>query len=137
MREKRKKKLWKIKGRLKLFEFFLISIIVLNLFLSYIFWNMSNKTGSCLLEQRTLVILALGFALIEVIFLVIILVLLHRAIEPFQRIEKVLEKTLSGDYSTRLTLRKKDIAYSFVGKLNKIIDLLEKKTGQDSKLQTG
>jgi len=98
---------------------------------------MSNKTGSCLLEQRTLVILALGFALIEVIFLVIILVLLHRAIEPFQRIEKVLEKTLSGDYSTRLTLRKKDIAYSFVGKLNKIIDLLEKKTGQDSKLQTG
>lgn len=116
-----------MKFRFKLFNFFLVGLIVLNLFLAYMLWSMVEGARGYLLEQRTLIILSLGFAVAEVIFLITILVLLHRAFGPFQRMEEILEKVLQGDYSSRIALRKKDIACSFVDKLNKILDLLEEK----------
>ncbi len=127
MKNRRDRKLWKIKFRLKIFEFFLGAVIVLNLFLSYMLWNLCGKLQGFLVEQKTLIFLSLGFALAEVLFLIIILVFLHRTLEPFPRMEELLEKALQGDYSLRLNLRKKDLNRSFVEKMNKVLDLLERR----------
>jgi hypothetical protein len=69
----------------------------------------------------------LSFSGAILILLITMLVLLHRSLGAIPRIEGILDRVNNGEYSLRVTVRKKDIIYSFVHKINKIIDLLDKK----------
>lgn len=64
---------------------------------------------------------------IILIFILTIYIILHRALGPLPRIERLLDKVLAGDNSQRLIVREKDFMYSFVTKVNKAIELLDKK----------
>lgn len=74
------------------------------------------------------IISQLSFLAIVVILLVCIMFFLHRGLGPIPRIESILDRVLNGDYSLRISLRKKDILQSLISKLNKILDLLESKS---------
>jgi methyl-accepting chemotaxis protein len=66
--------------------------------------------------------------LVVVILLSTIMMIIHRSLGPIPRIEAILERVAQGDYSMRVTVRKKDFLISFIDKLNKVLELLEQKT---------
>jgi HAMP domain-containing protein len=55
-------------------------------------------------------------------------ILLFRTVGPIPRMEKILDKVINGDYSQRITIRKKDTIHSLADRLNQVIGLLEKKS---------
>lgn len=61
------------------------------------------------------------------IFLLTILVLIHRGLGPLKRIDKIIDEVLAGNYSLRITVRQKDFIYPFAAKINKLIELLQNK----------
>jgi hypothetical protein len=71
--------------------------------------------------------LQLCFAGVIFTFVLSIFWLVQRGLGPLTRIEQVLDKVLEGDYKVRLGVREKDLLYSFIIKVNKVIDLLDKK----------
>ena len=104
-------------------------LLALNLYSS---WKIAVDLKECLQTSSSWwlnsVISQLSFTAAIIVLLVTMFIILHRSLGAIPRIEKVLDKIIEGDYSLRLTVRKKDTIYSLIGKLNKIIDLLEKKT---------
>lgn len=74
------------------------------------------------------VISQLSFTAAILVLLITMFVLLHRNLGAVPRMERTLDKIIAGDYSLRLSVRKKDTIYNLVAKLNKVLDLLEKKT---------
>jgi HAMP domain-containing protein len=80
---------------------------------------------------------ALYYKVIQLNFLGIILILtvtltfiLHYSIGALPRIESILERVLEGNYSLRIHVRKRDSLVSLAEKINKILDLLEKRSGK-------
>ncbi len=69
----------------------------------------------------------LSFGAILLIFLVTLTFIMHRGFGALSRIEDVLDQVIKGNYSLRLKLRKGDVLIPLVEKINKLIDLLEKK----------
>ncbi|MFH1519178.1 MAG: hypothetical protein ABIE75_01215 [Candidatus Omnitrophota bacterium] len=57
--------------------------------------------------------------------------ILHYGFGAIARIEKILENIAEGNYSLRIHLRKKDIMQPLAVRINKILDLLEKKTNKN------
>jgi len=54
------------------------------------------------------------------------LVYSNRTIGPIPRIEKELDKAIAGDYSVRLKTRDKDDLNGFIGKVNMLLERVEK-----------
>lgn len=119
-------------GRIKLTIWFLNAAIFLATLVALLSFYALSKTVTEVqyssVWRINLVILQLGFVGVIFIFLVTILLLIHRALGPLPRMDKILDEVIKGNYSLRITIRKKDIMYSFVDKLNKILELLEQKT---------
>lgn len=126
--DRRSKRIWKLKFRLQLLNYFLLAVIILNIF---IFYNLKcvleELAGSFSLSYR-LIILSFCFLAVVTIFLICFLVFLHRGFGAIFRIEECIKKVLQGDYSVRISIRKKDFLQPFVDVLNKLLDLLESKT---------
>jgi signal transduction histidine kinase len=55
-------------------------------------------------------------------------VLLFRSVGAIPRIEKILDKVINGDYSQRISIRRKDTIHSLVDRMNQVIALLEQKS---------
>ena len=70
----------------------------------------------------------LNFGAILLIFLVTLTFILHRGFGALSRIEDALDHVIKGNYSLRLKLRKGDILIPLTDRINKIIELLEKKS---------
>lgn len=132
MEERRSKIFWKSKFT---FPFFIISIAWVLIFALLGFSLLINYV---LAVQHALqypfawgisfVIFVLTLIVAIVFLFITMFILLHRSVGAISRIEAILDKIINGNYSLRITVRKKDIIHSFVDKLNKILDLLEKKT---------
>ncbi len=109
----------------------LIYVAILLVFNLYSSWKIAVDLRDCLQTTSSWwlnsVISQLSFTAAILVLLVTMFVLLHRSLGPIPRMERVLDKIIEGDHSLRLTVRKKDSVYSFVAKLNKVLDLLEKK----------
>lgn len=104
-------------------------LILINLYSSWmIIKELKNCTQGSSVWWAHSLISQLSFSGAIIILLITMLILLHRSLGAIPRIEGILDRVSNGDYSLRITVRKKDIIYSFVHKINKIIDLLEKKT---------
>jgi hypothetical protein len=72
-------------------------------------------------------IFQLNFGAILLILLITMAFILHRGFGALTRIEEILDKAINGQYSSRIQLRKGDTLVPLVGKINKILDLLEGK----------
>lgn len=125
--ERRRKRLWKIEFNVRFLNFSLLIAIILNLFVFYVLADIMAKLSGSLILQRDIIILPLILISIASIFLIALLVILHRSLEAIPRIKRTLDRVLAGERSLRITLRKKDILHSFAETLNKILDLVESK----------
>lgn len=109
----------------------LIYVAILLTFNLYSSWKIAKDLRDCLQTSSSWwlnsVISQLSFTAAILVLLATMFVLLHRSLGAIPRIEKILDRIIEGDYSLRLSVRKKDTIYSFVAKLNNILDLLEKK----------
>lgn len=72
-------------------------------------------------------IFQLNFGAILLILLIIMAFILHRGFGALSRMEDILEEVIKGKHSLRIKLRKRDVLIPLVDKINKILDLLEKK----------
>lgn len=71
--------------------------------------------------------LDLIFLCISITLIFTIFILMLRTVGSLPRIEDSLNRILKGEYSTRIRLLQKDAINTLVDKLNKLLDLLEKK----------
>ncbi len=69
----------------------------------------------------------LNFGAILLVFLVTLTFILHRGFGALSRIEDVLDQVIKGNHSLRLKLRKGDILIPLADRINKLIEMLEKK----------
>ena len=72
-------------------------------------------------------LLIVGIPPIIALLFIWAVILTHRLIGPFKRLQEDLEKISDGDYSIRLKIRKDDDLRFLVNVINKIIDKLEKR----------
>ena len=87
-----------------------------------------SSSRDSLMWQINLVILQVCFTAAIFAFLFTIFYLAHRGLGPLSRVEKVLDKVIAGDYKQRIGAREKDILFSFITKVNKLIEILDSKT---------
>jgi HAMP domain-containing protein len=127
MKEKRGK-IWKIKLNIKILDFALITTPIFFLIILYAFFKVLTELQYSLIWQIHLIILLISFTVFGLMFLTVMFVILHRILGPINRMEKILDGVANKDYSLRMTVRKRDIIYSLVNKVNKVLDLLEEKT---------
>ncbi len=103
-------------------------LLALNLYSS---WRTAVELKNCLQISSSWwlnsVISQLSFTAAILVLLITMFVLLHRSLGAVPRMERTLDKIIAGDHSLRLSVRKKDTIYTLVAKLNKVLDLLEKK----------
>ena len=69
----------------------------------------------------------LNFGAILLILLITMAFILHKGFGALSRMEEILEEVIKGKHSLRIRLRKGDVLIPLVDKINKILDLLEKK----------
>jgi hypothetical protein len=131
MKERRRAFFWLRRHTFKFVHFALMYIAVLVIVNFYSAWKMISELQTSFQYSSAW---KTNFLIMQVCFLGVIFtllastyVLLHRSLGPLHRIEVMLDKVLTGDYSVRITIRKKDLVYSLADKLNRIIGLLEKK----------
>jgi nitrate/nitrite-specific signal transduction histidine kinase len=86
-----------------------------------------SSSRDSLMWQVNLVLLQVCFTGAIFTFLFTIFYLAHRGLGPLPRIEDVLDKVIAGDYKQRIGVREKDILFSFITKVNKVIETLDNK----------
>ncbi len=69
----------------------------------------------------------LNFGAILLILLITMAFILHKGFGALSRMEAILDDVIKGKHSLRIKLRKGDVLIPLVDKINKILDLLEKK----------
>lgn len=118
---------WKTKFTLLLFN---IALLGIALFCLAVFYGL----GKILTDFEYSLGWRLGFIILEVGFmgfifsiLISMFLILHRILGPLPRIENALEEVIKGNYSVRVTIRKRDMIHGLVDKINEVIALLEKK----------
>ena len=126
-KERRRKRFWKIEFKLKFLNFSLLIAIILNLFIFYMLTNIMTELADSLALQRRIIVILLSLSVMVGVFLVALLVILHRSLGAIPRIEETLKRVIEGDRSLRITTRKNDILHSFVKTLNDLLDLIESK----------
>ena len=119
--------------RLKLkFNFLrlILLIIILGFALtSYLSIELLNRNDLLYAYYYSLVI-QFSFAAVVIILLITFTFFLHRTVGPLDRIEAELEKAIKGNYSIRITVRKKDVLYSLIEKINKVLEILSKEANR-------
>ena len=69
-----------------------------------------------------------AIAIPAALFIILRLALIYsnRIVGPFSRLERDMDKIISGDYSVRLKVRAKDEVGHFVDKINSLLDKVQK-----------
>ena len=123
----KKRSFWMVQISLRFLQVFLVLIGLCVIVFSWLSVKMMDIFGADLEAMRLFVILQLIFAVIVSLSLMAIYLVTYRAVGALPRLEKVMERILEGDYSLRLNVRDKDILANFIGKINKLLDILEKR----------
>lgn len=126
MQERRKKRLGKIRYTLRFLNISLVAVILLIIIAFYALGKIVTDSQYSLVWRINLIILQLSFTGIIFSFLIGMFLLLHRTLGAMPRMEEILDRVIKGEYSLRLILRKEDILKSFVDKVNRLIDTLDK-----------
>ncbi|MCM8781378.1 MAG: hypothetical protein NC908_05595 [Candidatus Omnitrophica bacterium] len=131
MRNRRRRIIIEVKLALRFFYLSFIYALIFILINFYAMWCLIREIHHILPELLTLKVnfIISQLSVLGVLFVLLLTLMsaLHRSLGPIPRMESILEKILQGDYSLRITIRKKDFLQSFVEKLNKVLDLLETK----------
>ncbi|HTY45179.1 MAG TPA: hypothetical protein VMD52_04215 [Patescibacteria group bacterium] len=131
MRERRRAVFWLRRHTFKFVHFALVYIAVLVVVNFYSAWKMVSELQTNFQYssawKTNFLIMQVSFLGVIFILLASTCVLLHRSLGPLQRIESMLDEVLAGNYSVRITIRKKDLVHSLVDKINRIIGLLERR----------
>jgi signal transduction histidine kinase len=126
MQERRKRGIGKVQYTLRFLNIALIVAIVFILLAFYALGKVVTDSQYSLVWRINLIILQLSFTAVIFAFLIGMFLLLHRTLGVLPRMEETLDKVLKGDYAQRIHIRKEDIMRSFVDKLNKVFELLQK-----------
>lgn len=124
MNERRR---WKINFTIQIFNFAVISTSVLFLVVFYALWKIAAELQHSPAWQIYLIVVLISLTGFFLALPIMTYIVLHRTLGPIPRMERILEKIISGEYSLRINVRKKDIIRPFVDKLNKVLQLLEEK----------
>jgi hypothetical protein len=124
---KNRRQFWKIETTIIFLNVALIIATLLTLVSFFALIKVITAPQDSLMWRVNLVILQLCFAGVIFTFVLSIFWLVQRGLGPLPRIEQVLDKVLAGNYKERLGVREKDLLYTFINKVNKVLDLLEKK----------
>lgn len=76
--------------------------------------------------KRANLVIAIIFPILLFFIIRMALIYSNRVIGPIPRLERELDKAISGDYSARLKTRDKDELKSFVGKVNVLLEKIDK-----------
>jgi signal transduction histidine kinase len=131
MQERRRNLFWKTKYTLPFFGVTILCILIF-IFLGFAsFLYMVSKIKDAFQIHMAWMMYFVWFVVILSAAILTLFtcmsILLYRTVGPIPRIEKILDKVISGDYSQRIYIRKKDSINSLVGRLNQIIALLDKR----------
>ena len=77
--------------------------------------------------------IAVLFLVFMLVIMVVVFRLTHRYYGPLVSIEKFVDRVATGDYSSRVTVRKKDELVRLVSKLNVMAESLERRHGDKHK----
>jgi methyl-accepting chemotaxis protein len=127
MINKKRGAFWRLKFSVRFLDFSIILLIALFFINFFANMDMVKRLETISVLPFSFVISQVSFLLVVIIFLINIMLFLHRGLGPVRRVESVIDRVLSGDYSLRINLRKKDILQSLAIKINQLIDLLESK----------
>ena len=71
---------------------------------------------------KAIVVFLISLQAIIAILFINIFIILDRTLSPLKRMEKTLEEILTGNLSLRLKIRKKDLLWPLVNKINQLVD---------------
>jgi len=132
MKERRSKRIWRTKFTLPFFVISILWILIFSFLGFSSFLYLITKLQTALDIRIEWVMYFVWFVVILSIAIftlfVCMSILLFRTVGPIPRMEKILDKVINGDYSQRITIRKKDTIHSLADRLNQVIGLLEKKS---------
>lgn len=128
MEEKRGHRFWKFNFALRFLNISLVFVTLLAVISFYALGRLMIDPQSSLSWRVNIIILQLSFTGVIFSFIIGMFLLLHRTLGAIPRLEKTLDTIINGEYSLRLSVRKKDVIRPLVDKINQLIELLEKKT---------
>jgi signal transduction histidine kinase len=126
MQERRRRGIGKVQYTLRFLNAALVVAIIFILLAFYALGKVVTDSQYSLVWRINLIILQLSFTAVVFAFLIGMFLLLHRTLGALPRMEEILDKVIKGDHSLRINIRKEDIMRSFVDKLNKVVELLQK-----------
>lgn len=128
MEEKRGQKFWKLNFALRFLNISLVFVTLLAVLSFYALGRLMIDPQNSLSWRVNLIILQLGFTGVIFSFIIGMFLLLHRTLGAIPRLERTIDKIISGEYSLRLSVRNKDVIKPLIDKINQLIELLEKKS---------
>ena len=126
MQERRRRGIGKVQYTLRFLNVALVVAIIFILLAFYALGKVVTDSQYSLVWRINLIILQLSFTTVIFAFLIGMFLLLHRTLGALPRMEEILDKVIKGDSSLRINIRKEDIMRSFVDKLTKVFELLQK-----------
>ncbi|MDD5194603.1 MAG: hypothetical protein PHQ96_02880 [Candidatus Omnitrophica bacterium] len=117
----------KIPARFKFLRAVVLLVILSFCFNAYVSVRTIERSPSIAASEIAYLAYQLNFGAIVVIFLIALTFILHRGFGALSRLENTLDQIIQGNRSLRLKLRKGDTLIPLVERLNKILELLEKK----------
>ncbi len=124
---KERRRIVKIESTLNFLNIAIIAATVLAVIGFFALIKLLTAPRDSLVWLIDLVILQIGFIAAVFTFLFTIFYMAHRVLGPIPRIERILDKVIAGDYTQRMSVREKDVLFTFVAKVNKLIELLSSK----------
>jgi hypothetical protein len=122
-----RRQFWKIETTIIFLNVALIIATLLTMISFFALIKIITAPQDSMMWRINLVVLQVCFAGVIFTFVLSIFWLVQRGLGPLTRIEQVLDKVIAGDYKVRLGVREKDLLYTFINKVNRVLELLEKK----------
>ncbi len=115
----------KKKTNIRIIDCFLVLVVVLNLLILMVAIDVLNRTIDFSSMWDNIIVVALVLLSVGSVFLVLMLRSLSRSIGGIKRINGILNKFINGDYSLRISVRKKDYLRDITSTLNKLLAICE------------
>lgn len=124
-RNQRTKKVWKLKYKIRLLNLALVVAIIFNIFIFALIPLIMGRSD--VLQSFDIMLLGLMVSAICIVtvFILLLVIILHRSLGPIMQVEKVLAQVIDGDYSVRVHFRKDDLLHEMENKLNAVLEILE------------
>lgn len=125
---KRRRMRLRIPVQFKFVRIVLIFVIVSFFTNAYVSIKMLTARDATVAADMVYFSSQLNFGAILLVFLITLTFILHRGFGALSRMEDTLTEVIKGNHTLRIKLRKGDVLIPLVDKINKVIDLLEKKS---------